>query len=92
MSTVDQDQEAIDAYTIRETARRNVIAQASDSERTVRNLAYALRRELDRLIDDFSCGERVDAKQLDALGAQIAAAVGVVNEMRAADVPALKAA
>lgn len=88
----DQDQEAIDHYEWRETMRRRVITTASPEELTARNLVYALRRELDRRIEDFRCGMPCDTKELDALGVQIAAAVGVVNEMRAADMPVARAA
>ena len=76
----DQDIDA--AYANGITRRIAVNRNASEGETIARNSVSALTRQFNVLIHQFELGETIDARQLESLGVQIAAAVGVVHEMR----------
>jgi hypothetical protein len=77
---IDQDAEAIYAANTKRRIAANL--SATDGEMTARSTVSALTRQFNVLIHEFERGGFIDARQLDLLGAQIAAAVGVVNEMK----------
>lgn len=85
----DQDRDAAESgYRAMYNATMN---RASAEEQTVRHTVAALHAQFNNLLFNFRHGLECDARQVDLLGAQIAAAIGVVNEMRSG-VVSMKAA